>query len=550
MFQFFKVFFLISTVLLHNNQHWNTMDDNTPQEQPSQLGGDSGTSLVPPEATEQDNTIIPAASTAANTQESLSSPPSEGTSDSFEANSSSQEQELLDYGAATDLLQSTFAAESNQWTTKELFIDVATSLQDDTPVSINILDTLVQDRVQRKLTSTGSVVSTNSVYWLHSKFNQNNEQYRGNVLSCMFVLAGQVAGFNLVSKGWEPKGNLVRMVCQRWRKCHTNNNRLPARRGTIRLPPQQPPSPSQRTANFKKGWRKKEMVARRVKTNKPVDSSLTDVVLCPFRFCVCWDPERCRWYLPKKQTGVSHHCGHPKRLPEQIRIRTNKLGEDQIKRITNCLNVFVQSSSISDLTYLETGVDIEQSQIQYHRKKIKQQFYLSAVPGNVAHADSTAADRLLANLEADPHSSYIVLYGSYESNLLTIYRKVKTTTAPTTLSAVDQQDLVDEVDSAEAQAEKLKSSLAITGTGLVLLAVAWTNDAARRRFEMFPEFCGFDCTASTNAEQRPLMQAVSVDSDNRSVPHTWAFLPSQSRWVFHWFFGTAMVALHTISTLN
>ena len=43
------------------------------------------------------------------------------------------------------------------------------------------------------------------------------------------------------------------------------------------------------------------------------------------------------------------------------------------------------------------------------------------------------------------------------------------------------------------------SPTTIASTGEILLAVIWTNDNARRKFDMFPEFTTSDVTMGTNS---------------------------------------------------
>jgi len=80
--------------------------------------------------------------------------------------------------------------------------------------------------------------------------------------------------------------------------------------------------------------------------------------------------------------------------------------------------------------------------------------------------------------------------------------------------------------------------------GEILIACAWTDDESRCKFEMFPEFTGSDTTEGTNREKRPLITYCGKDSNNQTFTHTHALLPSKSRWVFDWFFGCAVPALH------
>jgi hypothetical protein len=66
---------------------------------------------------------------------------------------------------------------------------------------------------------------------------------------------------------------------------------------------------------------------------------------------------------------------------------------------------------------------------------------------------------------------------------------------------------------------------------------------------MFPEFgCG-DMTMGNNSEKRPLKISGGKDGNNKGFSHTWAFLPSQSKWVFFWYYETAMRELNHLSVL-
>jgi hypothetical protein len=59
------------------------------------------------------------------------------------------------------------------------------------------------------------------------------------------------------------------------------------------------------------------------------------------------------------------------------------------------------------------------------------------------------------------------------------------------------------------------------------------DSASCRCFHMFPEICGVDVTEKTNSEGRPLMTCVGVDSNKKTFPFGWAFMPSQACWAFN-----------------
>ena len=80
--------------------------------------------------------------------------------------------------------------------------------------------------------------------------------------------------------------------------------------------------------------------------------------------------------------------------------------------------------------------------------------------------------------------------------------------------------------------------------GQVLLALAWTTDDSRRKFDMFPEIVFGDATEETNSEERPLYTLCGKDNMNKSFAHTWCLLPSNARWAYSWFFEDAVPYLH------
>ena len=100
-------------------------------------------------------------------------------------------------------------------------------------------------------------------------------------------------------------------------------------------------------------------------------------------------------------------------------------------------------------------------------------------------------DRLIPDLENDPMTSFVVLYGQYDTNLLTIKTKKKTMNNSVEIDNFTE-DLGDNEDNPEqfARDTKSKSELVNSANGKVALAIAWTNEEARRKLNMYPEFLG------------------------------------------------------------
>ena len=205
----------------------------------------------------------------------------------------------------------------------------------------------------------------------------------------------------------------------------------------------------------------------------------------------------------KETEGSCEHTGHVQLTSNQVRVHSKNVGMDDIELSQHALGKQIHASAVQSLVYKRTGLDLKQHQYRYINKKAlkeSMQISLNQNRGNGSNPDyvMTAADRLLCNIEACPHTSYSILFADYETDQLTIRKKRKNKKGVTEEVI---EDMADEVDSATTFADKIQTSLSITGTGQILIAVAWTNDEAKQKFERFPEFSCSDVTEGTNTEQ-------------------------------------------------
>ncbi len=159
---------------------------------------------------------------------------------------------------------------------------------------------------------------------------------------------------------------------------------------------------------------------------------------------------------------------------------------------------------------------------------------------------TTACDRLLRYLTTTDGISCTFLFADPKTNLITVKEKKDKRNSALTVEELGKQFLGDDTDSPALYAQGLKSrtELIHTETAQLLLAVAWTTDNQRRKFDMFPEFTSCDDTEGTNSEQRSLYTLLGKDQNEKVFPIAWAFMPSKSQWAYDWFFGVAMPKLH------
>ena len=181
------------------------------------------------------------------------------------------------------------------WTATEVMVQVATSLIDDTPVQVDLMETL---------TSKGKHCQSNqnNVYWLPKEFSVNTKDFRSGTLLPYFARACQAAGFNVISRGYDKKRNYSRIVCQR---------------GIFAI--------NSRGTGTDEG----------IRTHRSQRPFAGEHKKCPFNFKVYWSDRSQRWYIPMHGNGDPKHDGHLRRAPEIVRVlmKTRQLTKGKLLRI-------------------------------------------------------------------------------------------------------------------------------------------------------------------------------------------------------------------------
>jgi len=422
------------------------------------------------------------------------------------------------YSSAVDALD-TLTDNLNYWTPSIIEITVATSLYNPEPQVINLVETLGFNTKNKGL-------DPSAVYWLPEKFDQNTPDHRRVMLAPTFALACRQAGFRSILKGWEasrsqgdPSSGYCMFTCNRYRYHKDSESEL----------------------------------SSKFKTNRPLKSCSET---CKFKFACFWSFRHHRWYLPKKQAGCASHNGHPKHEVDQVGVIASTIGLEEDELAQQLAGNHVSMSLIASIIESRIGVGLDYKQVyRRNKERLKRQLLLdfasifdsTGEPRPDENVNHTPAEKLIWRCSANPKITYTVAYGQYDDNRLTICQRSKRPGQPyVDIVNIDPSELEDPVDSAATFAEKVRDALSIQGTGQILLGFAWTTDEATRKFNMFPEFTCSDVTMKSNAEKRPLLLLCGKDSYNKAFTHTWAFLPSQSKWVFDWFFGFAVPKVHNL----
>ena len=413
--------------------------------------------------------------------------------------------------------------QSTSWRVDVVNIEVQTSWQDTSLITINLMDTLEQvNAIKRKTTD-------DDFYWLPVEFNTNTDDFREKKLTPYFVRACIEAGFNLVAHGYDSK--------------RTNSMRYRCNRG--RFHKQSTPKDPEKVQD------------RITRTFRPIRGEDDN---CKFGFQILWNQHKSRWCIPREQAGSRQHTGHTQREPHECRMYLKDLGQEAIQLIIDGLNSSIRPAQVTTLINATNKHQLNDQQIRNLRKKMRDSTVIRIdiieqmtrgrnIDGTYT---PTPADRLMSLLETSAQYSYTVLYANYDSDELKVYKRDKSIAgvANTTLVENPGQVYTDSTENIVTYTELVRKRLSITGSACILLAIAWTTSQCQRKFEMYPEFSCSDVTHGTNAERRPLLLFCGLDGNREAFTHTWAFLPNQSRWIFDWFFGYACAALHKASALQ
>ena len=162
---------------------------------------------------------------------------------------------------------------------------------------------------------------------------------------------------------------------------------------------------------------------------------------CKCHFQVYFDPTRNRWFLPHKQGGSASHLGHPKKDPELVRVRAAAVGVQATKDAIMQLKEHINSNQVSGYIDQKTGMVLEYHQVCHiNKKRLQRQMLinLDKIDGDLPDKELSCAEKLINNLTANPKYSFVVLYGQYDDNRLTICQRSKKAASPSTQEVIEK----------------------------------------------------------------------------------------------------------------
>ena len=402
-------------------------------------------------------------------------------------------------------------------------IEVATSLTGSAYKNINFTDTIGH---RRQVPKEGKRDDDNC-FWLSREWTDHSENTRATKVIPLFIVRASKAGCNTFSH-WEKRYNKITFKCLRGRCNNEHSNRVDSakRRPNIQLkkPHDQP------IKRNRKSQRPTKLSEEQI--DDPMlqeEMEESDLIKCKFMFSVFWDNLHSRWFIPKEQSGCKHHTGHPHIDHPQIRLQSrHALTVEEIGVAESAVASDITPRQTATMVQNRTGVSLERRQLEYISRRQDRAAFL-------ANGNSSPADKLSAYF-LQTGVSHVALYADYDSQLLTIKQKTRSSNSRETNVTTFDDDLGDITETPEMFASSLKGAmrdnLTDSTTGQLLLLSMWTTDTARRKFDMHPEFVSVDDTEGTNSEERPLHDWCAKDGYNKLFPVLWAYLPSKAQWAY------------------
>lgn len=349
--------------------------------------------------------------------------------------------------------------------TGTVYIDVAESLNSDTIMEIDIMETI--DNATKKVPSASKRCDENC-YWLLKKFyNKNDDDTRHEIFATIHN-AVRRGGFQVKCRYQEnssdttdAKTGWIEAKCKR---CEFHDEE------------------KNKTHNMKKKSNlntKKEAKEKKKRSGKPVKGLEGHDTLCPVCFKIYWDAALQRWFVPKHQKGEKIHCGHKQRKPSDIRLDikyvTTQDDEELAKHVSN---TFVPTSAFKSILEQRNTKAYGMNWQQIHHMKRKQ---MEQCKGK----HKTSVDQLLHYVSSEENISWIALFADPTTNLLTVKKQKSKKNSTLTVEELSNELLGDVTDnpSQYVAAMRTREQLIHTETGQLMIALAFTSDTQRMLFD-------------------------------------------------------------------
>jgi hypothetical protein len=291
--------------------------------------------------------------------------------------------------------------------------------------------------------------------------------------------------------------------------------------------------------------KKKEIVEDKKKCKKQSHRPRIDLGegRCTFSFCLMTDILTGRRFFPRKGLtyGCMAHCGHACLPEEHVPVSVSAIPQDDFDVVLQQCALNASPEAIQAMYSERNGGYLTADQIRHiRRKQYTSTFLLDGEP-------SSPAERLVAQLQNDTSTRYVILTATKNlSNLITIRTTRRTAGSTNTSEEISGNATLGVKDIA---ADIIDSMGLRAGTRLLLCAL-WCTDEGVKYFSKFPTVLGLDTTFGTNSEGRPLARGTGKNMLRNNIPFLNCFVPSEARWVWSWIFQEAIIHIFPSSVLR
>jgi hypothetical protein len=251
---------------------------------------------------------------------------------------------------------------------------------------------------------------------------------------------------------------------------------------------------------------------------------------CGFWFSILYDAVSDRYFFPR--AGVAYgnhfHSGHRRILPAHILFPANVLNKEELTLIMQQCSLNISPKAIQTLHQKRNDKFVSVDTIR--TLKIKHSATHLVLQGR----KSSAAEKLVADLESRPNIRYVILTAERNMEGLITIRNSRKSNLP------EQESFMGHDSEVTQTAKVILDSLRIDSGTKLLLCAMWATDKGIEYFTKFPSVFGLDVTNGTNEEKRPLGRATGKNMLRNNIPWLNCFLPSESQWVWGWFFNEAL----------
>ena len=116
-----------------------------------------------------------------------------------------------------------------EWDTEEIMLEVATSFDDPTPQTVNLVEGMGARSAEKRKTTN------EDWHWLPPELNSNSEEFRTKKVMPFLQKACVPAGFLVMNRGWQDKRSRFSVVCTRGR-AHVPTTKNSAKVSTTQRP--------------------------------------------------------------------------------------------------------------------------------------------------------------------------------------------------------------------------------------------------------------------------------------------------------------------------